>query len=186
MTTPCRSVRGFGRVTPRRSGSRDQRSSIAPAPHAERRCEGYRGRTHGSPERVVRNSRARLYASVRLMPRTAAASSTVRNGRSLGGGRIGTDRDTKTSTGECGCVLPSSVAFSATHSFGAAFRDATKKLGEGPIRLQLNTDHSQRSPPDRNSTRRPPAPAGALAAPPADRSGGVKTELPQRSEEERS
>ena len=64
-------------------------------------------RTHGSPARVVRNWRARLYASVLLMPRTAAASSTVRNARSLVCGSAGTDRDTKTSTGECGCVVPS-------------------------------------------------------------------------------
>ena len=38
MTTACRSVRGFGRVTRRRSGSQGQRSSTAPARHVERRC----------------------------------------------------------------------------------------------------------------------------------------------------
>ena len=96
-------------------------------------------RTHGSPARVVRNWRARLYASVLLMPRTAAASSTVRNGRSLVDDRAGRDRDTKTSTGECGCVVPSSVALSATYSFGVVFGDATKNSETVRFAVLLHT-----------------------------------------------
>ena len=117
-------------------------------------------RTHGSPARVVRNWRARLYASVLLIPRTAAASSTVRNGRSLVCGSAGTDRDTKTSTGECGCVAPSSVALSATHSFGVAFDDATKNSETVQFAVLLHTSPFATKLARAQQNHQPPAPAG--------------------------
>ena len=153
MTTARRSVRGF---TLRRSGSQGQRSRAARG--TMRRLPR---RTQGNPERVVRNSRARLWASVRLMQRTAAASSTVKNGRSLGGGRIETDRDTRASTGWCGCVVPSDAAFLGTYisvsAIGCAAEISQKDRNAlvAPHRCQ-----SHRNRPERNRIFRPSAPAG--------------------------
>ena len=169
MTTARRSVRGF---TLRRSGSQGQRSRAARG--TMRRLPR---RTQGNPERVVRNSRARLWASVRLMPRTAAASSTVKNGRSLGGGRIETDRDTRASTGWCGCVVPSDAAFLGTYisvsAIGCAAEISQKDRNTlvAPHRCQ-----SHRNRPERNRIFRPSTPAGPWLPLPADRSGGVKTD----------
>ncbi len=119
------------------------------------------------------------------MPSTAAASSRVRNSRSGDDGMVGTDRDTRTSTGWCGCVVPSSAAFSVI-----AYPLSTSVRGQPSLKLSEaaaapHHTHSPRNPPKRQKFLASGA-SRTLAAPPADRSGGVKTELPQHSEEERS
>ena len=74
---------------------------------------------------------------------------------------MGTDRDTRTSTGWCGCVVPSDAAFLGTYisvsAIGCA-AEISKKVRNALV--APHQCHSHRNRPDRNKISRPPTPVG--------------------------